>query len=103
MTSQQKFTVFEADSLRSMGLTERETEVLAWVAEGKSNRDVGLILGIRSVTVKKHLEHIFQKLGVETRTAAVVFALRKTRQIMQMSFLPYVYDLVNDLLVASAL
>lgn len=78
---QQEPVVFDIQSLISIGLTPRETEVLGWVAEGKSNNDVGLILGIRSVTVKKHLEHIFQKMGVETRTAAVAFALRATRQI----------------------
>ena len=83
MQYQEKPLVFDPQSLKSMGLTQRETEVLTWVAEGKSNTDVGLILGIRSVTVKKHLEHIFQKMGVETRTAAVVFALRATRQIVK--------------------
>ena len=74
-----------------MGLTERETEVLTWVAEGKSNRDIGTILGIKSATVKKHLEHIFQKIGVETRTAAVAFVLRATRQIKPAVFLPIAY------------
>jgi DNA-binding CsgD family transcriptional regulator len=85
-------TVCDSQSLKSIGLTQREAEVLAWVAEGKSNKDVGLILGIRSVTVKKHLEHIFQKMGVETRTAAVAFALRATRQIVKTTaFLPFGY------------
>jgi DNA-binding CsgD family transcriptional regulator len=63
MPIQENPTLFEPRSLKSMGLTERETEVLTWVAEGKSNSDVATILGIRSVTVKKHLEHIFQKMG----------------------------------------
>jgi DNA-binding CsgD family transcriptional regulator len=51
-------------------LTAREHEVLHWVAEGKSNGDIGRILGCTERTVKKHLQHIFPKLGVETRTAA---------------------------------
>jgi DNA-binding CsgD family transcriptional regulator len=77
-----------------MGLTERETEVLTWVAEGKSNRDVGIILGIKSATVKKHLEHIFRKIGVETRTAAVASVLRATHQIVKTNiFLPFGYFL----------
>ena len=52
-------------------LTPRETDVLEWVAKGKTNRDIGDILGMSPRTVNKHLEHIYAKLGVETRTAAV--------------------------------
>ena len=52
------------------GLTPRETEVLSWVAEGKTNEEIGAILCLSRRTVQKHLEHIFSKLGVETRTAA---------------------------------
>ena len=51
-------------------LTAREAEVLYWVAQGKTNRDIGEILGTSPKTVTKHLEHVFEKLGVETRTAA---------------------------------
>jgi DNA-binding CsgD family transcriptional regulator len=54
----------------ALGLTRREAEVLAWVAKGKTNEQIGLILGISVRTVQKHLEHVFSKLGVETRTAA---------------------------------
>jgi len=43
---------------------------LTWVAEGKTNAEVGMILNARPRTVAKHLERIFQKLGVESRTAA---------------------------------
>ena len=60
--------------LRSLGLTRRETEVLGWVAQGKSNAEVAAILGMSPRTVQKHLERIFQKLGVETRTAAAARA-----------------------------
>ena len=44
--------------------------MLYWVAQGKTNRDIGEILGTSPKTVTKHLEHVFEKLGVETRTAA---------------------------------
>ena len=52
------------------GLTRREGQVLTWVAEGKTNAEIGIIIGTGSRTVAKHMEHIFEKLGVETRTAA---------------------------------
>ena len=55
-------------------LTPREREVLDWVAAGKTNRDVAAILGASPRTVEKHLERIYEKLGVETRTAAVMRA-----------------------------
>lgn len=55
-------------------LTLREREVLGWLARGKSNAEIGAILGISSATVGKHLEHIYPKLGVENRTAAASFA-----------------------------
>lgn len=55
-------------------LTAREAEVLSWLAKGKTNRDIGDILGLSPRTVNKHLEHVYEKLGVETRTAAVAAA-----------------------------
>jgi len=58
-------------------LTAREAEVLYWVTQGKTNRDVGDILSLSPRTVHKHLEHVFEKLGVETRTAAAAMALGK--------------------------
>ncbi len=63
-------------SLAEYGLTPRESEVLAWVAKGKTNAEVGAILQLSGRTVQKHLEHIYQKLGVETRTTATVCALK---------------------------
>jgi DNA-binding CsgD family transcriptional regulator len=57
----------------SGALTRRETEVLRWVAQGKSNAAIGTILFMRTRTVEKHLERIFEKLGVESRTAAARF------------------------------
>ena len=55
-------------------LTVRESEVLLWIAKGKSNRDIGDILGLSSRTVNKHLEQIYVKLGVENRASAAVKA-----------------------------
>lgn len=63
--------------LSTASLTPRETEVLSWVAKGKTNRDVGEILGMSPRTVNKHLEHVFEKLGVETRAAAAALASRE--------------------------
>jgi DNA-binding CsgD family transcriptional regulator len=59
-------------------LTAREQEVMRWLAGGKTDRDIGDILGISPRTVHKHLQRIYEKLGVETRTAAVVRFLQKT-------------------------
>jgi len=56
-------------------LTLREAEVLYWVTKGKINKDIGEILGTSPRTVNKHLEHVFEKLGVETRTAAANLAM----------------------------
>jgi DNA-binding CsgD family transcriptional regulator len=66
---------FSAQSLETFGLTRREAEVLFWVAQGKTNPEVATILGITSRTVHKHLERIYPKLGVETRTAATLQVL----------------------------
>jgi len=60
--------------LANAALTPRETEVLSWLAKGKTNKDIGDILGMSHRTVNKHLEHIFEKLGVETRAAAAALA-----------------------------
>ncbi len=55
-------------------LTRRETEVLFWLAQGKTNAGIGTTLGLSRFTVRTHLEHIYQKLGVQTRTAAAALA-----------------------------
>ena len=62
------------DLLLGFGLTPREAEVLSWVAQGKTNRETGVILGMSTRTVQKHLERVFHKLGVETRTGAILRA-----------------------------
>jgi DNA-binding NarL/FixJ family response regulator len=57
-------------------VTDREAEVLLWIARGKSNRDIAEILSLSPRTVNKHLEQIFTKLGVENRTSAAALAVR---------------------------
>ena len=61
--------------LEALGLTPREAEMVLWVAQGKSNAEIGVITGTSEKTVKKHLSHVFEKLGVESRNAATVRAL----------------------------
>ncbi|HEY0818255.1 MAG TPA: response regulator transcription factor [Rhizobacter sp.] len=67
--------------LQAFKLTMKEAEVLYWVVKGKTNRDIGDILGSSPATVKKHLEHVFEKLGVETRNAAASLAMKKVRML----------------------
>lgn len=66
----------EATLKRRFSVTSREAEVLLWIARGKSNRDIGDILGLSPRTVNKHLETIFTKLGVENRASAAILALK---------------------------
>ena len=61
--------------LEKLGLTAREAEVLLWVAQGKSNAEIAIITGTSEKTVKNHMTHIFEKLGLEGRNAATVRAL----------------------------
>ena len=60
--------------LDALKLTRCEANVLCWVREGKTSPEIAIILGIALTTVKKHLEHVYEKLGVETRTAAALLA-----------------------------
>ena len=64
-----------ADRLSQPGLSERELEVLTLVADGKSNQEIGSLLQIGEGTVKVHVNHILDKMGVSNRTAAGVAAL----------------------------
>jgi DNA-binding NarL/FixJ family response regulator len=64
-----------AEPLLKLGLTPRAAEALLWLAQGKTNSDIATILGITESTVKKHVQEMFEKLGVETRGAATVRAL----------------------------
>ena len=77
LLSQQSAADGQPSRLATAALTPRETEVLSWVAKGKTNRDVGEILGMSPRTVNKHLERVFEKLGVETRAAAAALASRE--------------------------
>src|SRR6266516_6956779 len=65
----------------SLKLTPREAEVLFWISQGKSNHDIGIILGAKTGTICKHVEHIFSKLNVENRTSAAVVALETFRSV----------------------
>lgn len=67
----------EPARLHALGLTRREQEVLFWVSEGKRNAEVATILGISRGTVKRHLENIYRKLGVEDRHSAARQALEE--------------------------
>jgi len=64
-----------SEPLLQLGLTPRATEALLWLAQGKTNSDIATILGITESTVKKHVQEMFDKLGVETRGAAALRAL----------------------------
>lgn len=64
-----------ADFAERFALTPRQAEVLVWVSRGKTNPEIGVLLKMKSRTVDKHLEHIFPRLGVETRAAAAAIAL----------------------------
>jgi DNA-binding NarL/FixJ family response regulator len=66
----------EALLKQRLSLTTRESEVLLWAARGKSNRDIGTILGLSPRTVNKHLEQIFTKLGVDNRTSAALLTMQ---------------------------
>lgn len=70
-----QYLAVRPSSFGALGLTQRETDVLRWVVVGKTNAEIGFLLNISPRTVQKHLEHIFGKLGVETRTAATMWAL----------------------------
>ena len=77
MHSVSEYDQRSAEAFASLRLTPREAEVLFWISQGKSNHDIGVILGAKTGTIRKHVEHIFAKLNVENRTAAAVTALSK--------------------------
>jgi DNA-binding NarL/FixJ family response regulator len=63
------------EPLRKLGLTDREAEVLLWVAQGKSNAEIATILGISEPTAKKHVSNLLEKLGLESRANAMLRAI----------------------------
>ena len=72
-------TTLSPAALTTLGLSRRETEVLTWVARGRSNYAIGVLLGCTEATVKKHLERIYTKLEVGNRTEAAARALAVAR------------------------
>lgn len=81
MHSVSEYDQRSAEAFASLKLTLREAEVLFWISQGKSNHDIGVILGAKTGTIRKHVEHIFAKLNVENRTAAAVTALEMCRSV----------------------
>lgn len=67
-------TMKQPQSPAPCGLSPREAQVLGWVSQGKTNKEIGVILELSARTVQKHLEHIYQKMGVESRTGAAAKA-----------------------------
>ena len=64
-----------AAPLEFLGLSPREAEVLLWIAQGKNNEEIGIILGASRNTIKKHVLHVLEKLNVESRNAAAIRAI----------------------------
>ncbi len=77
LLEEEELQSFSISALELLGLTKREAEVLFWIAQDKSNAGIALAIGCSEGTVRKHLEHIYEKLSVQTRTAAVMVALEK--------------------------
>jgi len=75
LLDQRRTTTPSAQDLERLGLSRRQAEVLVWIAEGKTNGEIATILDMSERTVEKHVQHIFERLGVETRTAAATRAL----------------------------
>jgi DNA-binding CsgD family transcriptional regulator len=64
-------------SLEPLGLSQRETEVLGWLMQGKDNRAIALVMAVGASTIRKHLENIYRKFGVQSRTEAISHVLEK--------------------------
>jgi DNA-binding CsgD family transcriptional regulator len=73
----QEQTLSLPPSLELLGLSQRETEILYWVIRGQDNQAIADRLSVHVATVRKHLENIFRKLGVQSRTEAIAKALEK--------------------------
>ncbi|HEX8288052.1 MAG TPA: LuxR C-terminal-related transcriptional regulator [Pyrinomonadaceae bacterium] len=68
--------------LKTLGLTKREAEILFFMAKGKTDKEIAILCGISHYTVQKHTQHIYHKLGVETRTAAMLRAIEVLQKII---------------------
>jgi DNA-binding CsgD family transcriptional regulator len=77
LLEEEELQLFSISALELLGLTKREAEVLFWIAKDKSNAAIAKVIGCSEGTVRKHLEHLYEKLSVQTRTAAVMVALEK--------------------------
>jgi DNA-binding CsgD family transcriptional regulator/PAS domain-containing protein len=78
IVEEQKRRALRPAALTALGLTPREAEVLAWIAQGKTNAEIGVLLGTSPRTIDKHVERVLTKLRVESRTAAAARALTLT-------------------------
>jgi DNA-binding CsgD family transcriptional regulator len=77
-----KAPTLSIESLQQLGLSQRETEVLFWLAHNKKNEEIALELNCKPNTVKKHIENLYLKLDVKSRTEAVLLALTKIGAIV---------------------
>ncbi len=77
LLEERELLAFSTTNLESLGLTRREAEVLFWVSRDKSNAAIAKALDCCEGTVRKHLEHLYKKLSVQTRMGAVMTALEK--------------------------
>jgi DNA-binding CsgD family transcriptional regulator len=77
LLEEQESLSFSVSALELLRLTRREAEVLFWIAKDKSNAGIARVLGCCEGTVRKHLENLYKKLGVQTRMGAVMVALEK--------------------------
>jgi len=77
LLEEQVFPTFTVGTLELLGLTRREAEVLFWIAKDKGNAGIARVLGCCEGTVRKHLENLYKKLGVQTRMGAVMTALER--------------------------
>jgi DNA-binding NarL/FixJ family response regulator len=76
LTARQTKLAFDsAKPLEKLGLTPKESEVLLWIAQGKTNAEIGLILESATATVKKHVERVLEKLEAENRQSAALLAI----------------------------
>jgi DNA-binding CsgD family transcriptional regulator len=72
LSLEERTTRLTPDSLTRLGLSPREAEVLYWLVQGKTNPEIGIILTLSARTVQTHVLRVYQKLGVETRAAAIM-------------------------------
>lgn len=77
LLEEQQSSSFSIAALKLLGLTQREAEVLFWIAKDKSNAAIAKILDCCEGTIRKHLEHLYKKLEVQTRMGAVMTALER--------------------------